>query len=118
MMKKDPGVDGDMVEQKREYFRLEYPYEYRPSLLYDEQQYPVMNISEFGVKFRAPNSQRFVVGQQLEVEIIFHDQEQYNCRGEVIRLEQASIVLHLTKPVPLHKIRSEHLVLINQFLKK
>ena len=117
-MKKNPEVDSDVIDQKREYFRLEYPYEFRPRLLHEGKQYQVVNISEFGVKFRAPNSRGFVIGQQLEVDILFHDKEQFTCSGEVIRLEQAGIVLHLDVPVPLHKIRSEHLILINQFLKK
>jgi hypothetical protein len=60
----------------------------------------------------------FAVGEQLEGKIIFHDQDSYVCRGEVIRLGQRSVILLLSEPVPLHKIRSEHILLINRFTLK
>lgn len=107
-----------MVDQKRDYFRLEYPYEYRPILLHQDRQYQVVNISEYGVKFRTDDVEQFDVGQQLKAEIVFHDQQRYPCHGEVIRMGSRSVVLQLEQPVPLHKIRSEHILLINRFSNK
>lgn len=107
-----------MVEQKRDYFRLEYPFEYRPILLLGDQQYPVVNVSECGVKFITEGTSAFAIGDQLDGDIVFHDQDRYACRGEVIRLGQRSVVLLLGEPVPLHKIRSEHIFLINRLAQK
>lgn len=107
-----------MVEQKRDYFRLEYPYEYRPVLLLDDQQYPLVNLSECGVRFRTEGAPAFALGDKLDGKIVFHDQDSHVCRGEVIRLGQRSVILLLSEPVPLNKIRSEHILLINRFSQK
>ena len=107
-----------MVDQKRDYFRLEYPYEYRPIMVYDDQQYQVVNISEYGIKFKTHDAAHFVLDQQLEASIVFHDQETYPCCGQVIRLGKKSVIVKLREPIPLHKIRSEHILLINRFSQK
>jgi len=107
-----------MVDQKRDYFRLEYPNEYRPALRLQDRQYQVVDVSEYGIKFIAHEPGSFVVGQQLDGEIVFHDQDVCICRGKVIRLGKRSVILQLTEPVPLHKIRSENIFLISQFPQK
>lgn len=107
-----------MVDQKRDYFRLEYPYEYRPVLYHQGCQYQIVNISEYGVKFRGEGCSDFSVGQQVNGTIVFHDEERYVCLGEVLRIGRHSVVLKLQQAIPLHKIRSEHILLINQFSQK
>lgn len=105
-------------EQKREFYRLEYPFQLRPFLVYQDRQLQIIDISEYGVNFHVEDPGEFTRGQQITGDIVFHDQQKYSCRGKVIRLASNNVVLNLNVPVPLHKIRSEHIFLIKRLAHK
>ena len=107
-----------MPEQRREYFRLEYPETYRPTLQSRNEDYEVVDLSEFGVKFKVNDIEPFLLGDEVAANIRFHDDEYFECRGKVIRFGQAEVVINLSDPLPLQKIRSEHIYLINKYSSK
>ncbi len=106
------------VEQKREYFRLEYPREVGPVAIFGEASYSVVNVSEYGVLLATDNIESFSFDEETAMQIVFHDRESYACRGKVVRIGNNKIAMSLTQPLPLHKIRSEHIFLISRFLNK
>jgi len=111
----NPRADYHSQQQKREYFRLVYPHEFRPVLMCRGQEYQVVNLSEYGVSFRVDDSEDFNLGQELVADIVFHDQQHFGCRGEIIRLAGNRVALSLSLPIPLYKIRSENIFLIGRF---
>ena len=103
-----------MTKQRREYFRLNYPIAARPSLLTREETYEVIDVSEYGVRFKIPGNSPFLVGEDVRADIRFPDEEVYACNGQINRHTDSEAVILLGTPIPLQKIRSEHIVLINR----
>ncbi len=103
-----------MAEQRREYFRLEYPMSYRPSLKMGGKVFDVVEVSECGIKFLLPKQHSFGVDQKIKANIQFYDEEVFPCEGYIIRIEKDVAVILLSEGLPLHKIRTEHIFLINK----
>ncbi len=101
-----------MPKQRREYFRLEYPVFLRPTLFFSNKKYDVLEISEYGMRFETEDVNGFLPGKKLTVSLKFQDDEVHICDGRIIRLNANEIIVNLLKPVPLYKIRSEHLQII------
>ena len=62
-----------MAEQRREYFRVQYPVLARPVLTAKSYQFEVIDVSEYGVRFRRNDVYAFEPGMQLVVWIRFSD---------------------------------------------
>lgn len=105
-----------MSEQKRESFRVEFPITYHPSVSYESSIYDVHDLSEFGVKFKIGHSNPFSTGEDVNANIIFPDGEKYKLIGKIIRIDDIYAVIHLSKPIPLSKVRAEHLHLIQNYM--
>jgi len=104
-----------MVERKREYFRVEFPHSYRPSLTMDVDKYEIEDVSEYGVKFKSTEANEFMLDDLIIGTIIFPDGKDFELSGQVIRVDDCYVSLHLAEPLPLSKIRSEHLYLISHY---
>ena len=101
-----------MLKQRREYFRLEYPIFCRPTLCCGNKSFDVLDISEYGVRFKTKDINSFMLGKKLGARLIFKDDDKHSCDGKIIRLNSEEVAVNLTTPIPLYKIRSEHLYLI------
>ncbi|MDH5736004.1 MAG: PilZ domain-containing protein [Gammaproteobacteria bacterium] len=104
-----------MIEQKREYYRVEYPINDRPVLLSRDKKFEVIDISEGGVKFRVDNNGCFLVGDVLGVSIRFSDNYIFNCMGKIVRVDNENVAVNNLHHIPLERIRSEHLQLIQKY---
>lgn len=104
-----------MVEQKREYFRVEFPHSYRPSLTMDVDNYEIEDVSEFGMKFKAGQGAPFTVDDLIIGTIIFPDGKDFELSGQVTRIYDGYVSLELAEPLPLSKIRAEHQHLLSNY---
>ena len=104
-----------MIEQKREYYRVEYPLNDRPALLSKEGEFEIIDISEGGVKFKAENYRHFSVGDMLGLSIKFSDNYTFNCMGKIVRIDNENVAVNNMHHIPLERIRSEHLQLIQKY---
>ena len=107
-----------MVEQKRESFRVEFPRSYYPTVTLQGRTYDVFDASEFGIKFYNVSDAHFSLKEEFTTIIIFPDREEFNLKAKVVRVEKRFISLELLEPIPLCKIRSEHLHLMQMFSEK
>ena len=98
----------------RNYFRVEYPHEVRPQILIDEQSYPVINLCEGGVKFVIRDETRDAE-KDYEAVIVFHNSDQTDVIGKLIRSEKDAVVFQLSEGVPLQQIMSEQRFLLNKY---
>jgi len=98
--------------QDREHFRLVYPVEERPTMSIKQKVYPVLDVSEAGVRFRG-SPHEFAVNTKIEGEIIFKDGAAYPVEGLVFRVANADqYIVQLMKPVPLSRMMAEQRRLI------
>ena len=104
--------------QRREYFRVEYPATDRPEVVTRDARFSVIDISEYGIKFQSGPSSEFPLGEALSVDIRFGDGEKIGLVGKIIRKDREEIVVNLDVPIPLRKIRSEHIYLISNYYSK
>ena len=106
----------DKDKNPRNYFRLEYPKDVRPRIKIADSSYPVINLCEGGVKF-AINHKRDDVDAKGEHEavIVFHNSDETEVIGRVIRIDKDSVVLKLSEGVPLQQIMSEQRFLLNKY---
>ena len=107
-----------MVEQKRESFRVEYPSSLCPKILLKNKTYNVFDVSEFGIKFHYSDVCDFKLGESVSAKIIFSDDEPYDLDTTVVRIDKYYVSVKLLTPLPLSKIRSEHLYLIQFYSEK
>ena len=105
-----------MSEQKRASFRVEFPINYHPSVAHESSIYDVHDLSEFGVKFKVGKQNPFSTGEDVDANIIFPDGEKFKLVGQIIRIDGIYAIIHLSKPIPLSKVRSEHLHLIQNYM--
>lgn len=105
-----------MVDQKREYFRVEFPRSYQPSLELDLDSYEILDVSEFGVRFRVEGDNPFMTDELVVANIIFPDEESFELSGHIVRIDGHFVSMELTSPLPLSKIRQVHLYLIRNDL--
>ncbi len=104
-----------MFDQKREYFRVEFNRTYHPSLELDVDSYEVRDVSEYGIRFDVMGDNPFMTDELVVASIIFPDNKKYELSGQIVRIDGSSISLKLDAPLPLDKIRAEHLHLIRNF---
>lgn len=96
-----------MAEQRREYFRVEYPIVERPVFSITTGKFDVIDVSEFGVRFNVSVAHDFVPGQMIAGKIRFGDGRAYDCMGEVVRVDDYSVSMYLHTPIPMLRIQKE-----------
>ncbi|MCW8935004.1 MAG: PilZ domain-containing protein [Gammaproteobacteria bacterium] len=107
-----------MVEQKRESFRVEFPRSYYPTITLQDKSFDVFDASEFGIKFYNASDSHFIQDKVINTTIIFPDNEQFNVKAKIVRIEKKFISIELLEALPLSKIREQHLLLIQKFSEK
>lgn len=103
-----------MDKQQRELFRVEFPQFYSPSLHLEDGRYAVQDLSECCVRFKVEATDAFQVTENVFGIIRFPDDDIYDCSGTVVRVSDSNVIIELDKPIPLQKIKSEHLMVIQK----
>jgi hypothetical protein len=101
--------------EKRSCFRVVYPLRARPKLAIDGQEYEVMDLSEEGVRFSGKQGHRFLVAQELQAVITFHDNDSIVSQATILRADRGEFVLSLQWPISHDRIMKEQRYLINKF---
>jgi len=97
-------------QEKRRYFRIEYPASIRPTLKIRKHEFEVVDISEKGVRFFADKKIKF--GRWVTGNITFCDGQTVGIEGRIAWKRGESIGMFLTvKSIPYPKILSEQRLL-------
>ena len=104
-----------MTEQRREYYRVEYPVVDRPVLSAKAGKFEVIDVSEFGVRFKQENTRLFEPGMYLDARIRFGDGNEYVCSGRVLRCTDDSVSAQLHHPISMQRIRAENIYLLHTY---
>ena len=94
-------------DQKRRYYRLEFPQFQRPKLFFQHRVFEVIEISEAGARITAAGALP-AVGSKIEGTMLFTDGEKETISGKVIRKDGAVLILDLAKGISLQRITTEH----------
>jgi hypothetical protein len=97
-------------EQKRQFYRIEYPITDRPTLILKEtDNYEIVDICEGGIKFFYQKGQSFLPFQAIKGKVKFHDDEVEEIEGKVLRMTEEIVIIQLTKKISYKRIVKEQL---------
>lgn len=103
-----------MSKQKRQFFRIEYPIDERPSLIVGDDTYEVLDTSERGMRL-APIGHQPIPGN-LKGTLRFRDGSECLVAGMVARqAPDGSLVVKLTVGISLANIMKEQRRLIQRY---
>ena len=92
---------------RRSYFRVQYPEEYRPKITIRGIDYTIIDICEIGIRFHNPMNNK-LPGDIFQAVVTLHDQDVINIVGRVIRVFDAEAAMMMTiRGIPYRKIISE-----------
>jgi len=96
----------------RVYYPVDVPQKFLPELLVNQFNCQVLDISEGGIRFAAPNAS-LIKNCKVYASLRFTDGEEIEITGMVVRRERNQIALMLEKGIPYCRIMSEQLRLRN-----
>jgi hypothetical protein len=90
--------------QRRKHYRIEYPITERPTLIVgDSEEYEIIDVCEKGIKFFFHAGRSFLPLQSFKAKIRFHDDEEEEIEGKVLRANEDFVVVQLTTKVISYK---------------
>lgn len=98
-------------QEKRRYFRIEYPASIRPTLKIRKHAFEVVDISEKGVRFSADKKIKF--GRWVTGNVTFCDGQTVGIEGRIAWKRGENIgMFFAVKSIPYSKILSEQRLLV------
>ncbi len=102
--------------QRRQYFRLRYPKNERPRAKLLGRDFWVCEISEYGTRILFTNSHPVSAGITITGSIRFHDGEEVEIQGKVLRLEDnLELVAQLSKGPDLKRMTQEQIYIRKKY---
>ena len=95
------------VNERRDYFRLDYPAAERPTIRYKGCDYRITEVSERGIKILMDRVCTVRVGQSIAGVIRFKDGGTVSVVGVVLRCGEKEMVVELTKGISLGRMTEE-----------
>ena len=86
---------------------MKFPRTDRPSLTLGGVEAPVIDISESGLKFKAPKPGLFQIRQGVEGTMTFKSGKDIPVKGEVVRLVGDLVMISFKKNLPLPVLKEE-----------
>lgn len=80
------------AKNKRECFRINYPMDERPVLLYGEKSYKIINLSERGIKLILHKDQNFTVQKKISSKLMIGEEHGYLVKGKIIIPSGAKLI--------------------------
>src|SRR6185295_14281444 len=99
----------------RAFYRLVYPIVCRPVLRVGEDSFPVIDLSEGGIRFRATEDHEWSMGADFTGEIVLQTAGAVEVQGQIIRVEGRDVGARLIRGVPFSVILEEQRYLTRRF---
>lgn len=110
------GIEANGLTNRRRHVRVYYPADvpqkFLPELLVNHFNCQILDISEGGIRFAAPNAS-LIKNCKIYAILRFNDGEEFEITGVVVRRVRNQIALMLEKGIPYCRIMSEQLRLRN-----
>ncbi len=100
---------------ERAFYRIQYPPRERPSLVIDGRRLEVLDVSEFGVRFRNPKEEGVEKGQRLVGTLRLGRRRLLALDGDVIWMRGDLAAVKLRTPIPFGIILDEQRYLRSRY---
>lgn len=107
-----------MDQNRRQFFRIQYPPKSGPKLASGGQHFEVLDLSEQGLKFRIKSKVGYQPGANFAGSLTFIDGESLLIFGVIKRVTEDTLSIKLKKNIPLRIVMSEQRRLIQLFPKR
>ena len=105
----------EQSQNKREYFRLQYPVIDRPKLQLNGRDFQVFEISEKGLQFAHADKFAFPMGAAVSGLITFHDGQTVSVSGKFVRYQPLVHIIADLEGIDLQRMLKEQLYLRNKY---
>lgn len=101
---------------EREFFRIDYPIPDQPFGTLNGRNGLIHNLSEQGLKW-LPDDGRVHISRGMTAfgAITFKDGFKFIFKGNVVRIADDTVAIHLSAPIPLGRIMIEQRILIQKY---
>ena len=103
------------TNNQREYFRLSYPRRMMPTILIDETEYRISEISERGLRIQVQTLAGFPPGGEVTGIITFKDGARIEISGVTLRWDKREVIVAPLEGVTFRRIVIEQRSLIREF---
>ena len=93
--------------EKRSYYRLKYPKTEQPTIRINDREFPVIEISEKGIKVSLTREFSTESDEFISAVIEFQDGESISIEGVVLRRDEESMVVKLSKGISMKRMLVE-----------
>ena len=93
--------------ERRKHYRLKYPVSERPTVQLNDQDFQVFDVSENGVTVLLPSGHSVHVNQPVSGVPRFGDGEHICIEGVVMRCDEETMALELSKGVSMKRMLAE-----------
>ena len=91
----------DSRPKRRQYFRHQYPLAERPMLEIKGKTFPILDISERGLRINTAPGMAFVDGATVDITIRFAEREGLAQSGTIVRMQDTHVGILLSEAIPL-----------------
>ena len=93
---------------ERAFYRIVFPMRERPILVLEGREHYVIDCSEHGLRFVRQSWPELERGMMVQGTLRFHRGEEVEVEGEVVRVQDEQVALHLSvRPIPMGRIIEE-----------
>lgn len=107
------------MDASRDSYRVTYPMRERPVLVLQDDEWPILDISETGIRYEAATGDLPEVGDEIYGEVRFQRGDRTLIAGEVLRVEDRKIAMRLEPPgVPFRILLEEQQFLREKYVEQ
>ena len=101
--------------RQRAFYRVQYPTQERPTFLLGLEEVPVLDVSEYGIRFGIHDGLELEPGQEIEGLSRFRERATHKVKGEVVWIRNRAAAMKLQVPVPFGIILDEQRYLRSRY---
>lgn len=111
-----PSAEASATAERRESYRLHFPYAERPRLLIGSREYEVVDCSTHGVRYIITPLPTLAPGDWIQGSLKFRRQPQMSIRGSIVRIQDGEIALYMPdSEIPFSTLWSQERYLLTHY---
>ena len=105
------------MDSARDFYRVIYPMHERPVLVLQDDEWPVFDLSETGIRYEVATGDLPEVGEEIYGEVRFQRGDRTLIAAEVVRIEGRRVALRMEQPgVPFRILLEEQQFLRSKYI--
>ena len=102
------------ASQRRQYFRIQYTPKNCPYFRFQARTVPVLDLAEESFRMEMGTTEGLKEQMEISGSMQFRDGETFLIHGSLQRILGSQVVVHLKGRIPLRKIMSEQILIIQK----